>query len=45
MTVGALYLGREFLIPLAVAGLLTFVLNPIVRVRATAARAAAVVWS
>ena len=32
MTVGALYLGREFLIPLAVAGLLTFVLNPIVRV-------------
>ena len=32
MTVGALYLGREFLVPLAVAGLLTFVLNPIVRV-------------
>jgi predicted PurR-regulated permease PerM len=32
MTVGALRLGREFLIPLAVAGLLTFLLNPIVRV-------------
>jgi predicted PurR-regulated permease PerM len=32
MTVGALYLGRGFLVPLAVAGLLTFLLNPIVRV-------------
>jgi predicted PurR-regulated permease PerM len=32
MTVGALRLGREFLVPLAVAGLLTFILNPIVRV-------------
>lgn len=31
MTVGALYLGRDFLIPVAVASLLTFVLNPIVR--------------
>ena len=44
MTVGALYLGREFLIPLAVAGLLTFVLNPIVRVfERRLPRAAAVV--
>jgi predicted PurR-regulated permease PerM len=31
MTVGALYLGRGFLLPVVVAGLLTFVLNPIVR--------------
>jgi predicted PurR-regulated permease PerM len=31
MTVGALYLGRGFLLPVIVAGLLTFVLNPIVR--------------
>ncbi len=31
MTVGALYLGRVFLVPVAVASLLTFVLNPIVR--------------
>ena len=31
MTVGALYLGRTFLMPVAVAGLLTFVLSPIVR--------------
>jgi predicted PurR-regulated permease PerM len=30
-TVGALYLGRAFLMPVAVAGLLTFLLNPIVR--------------
>jgi predicted PurR-regulated permease PerM len=30
-TVGALYLGRAFLLPVAVAGLLTFLLNPIVR--------------
>jgi predicted PurR-regulated permease PerM len=29
--VGALYLGRKFLMPVAVAGLLTFLLNPIVR--------------
>jgi predicted PurR-regulated permease PerM len=29
--VGALYLGRGFLMPVAVAGLLTFLLNPIVR--------------
>jgi predicted PurR-regulated permease PerM len=29
--VGALYLGRGFLAPVAVAGLLTFLLNPIVR--------------
>jgi predicted PurR-regulated permease PerM len=29
--VGALYLGRAFLMPVAVAGLLTFLLNPIVR--------------
>ncbi len=44
MTVGALYLGREFLIPVAVAGLLTFVLNPIVRVfERRLPRAAAVV--
>ena len=44
MTVGALYLGREFLVPLAVAGLLTFVLNPIVRVfERRLPRAAAVV--
>jgi predicted PurR-regulated permease PerM len=32
MTVAGLYLGREFLMPVAVAGLLTFVLNPVVRV-------------
>ena len=32
MTVGALHLGRDFLMPVAVAGLLTFLLNPIVRV-------------
>jgi predicted PurR-regulated permease PerM len=32
MTAGALYLGRGFLVPVAVAGLLTFLLNPIVRV-------------
>jgi predicted PurR-regulated permease PerM len=32
MTVGALYFSREFLVPVAVAGLLTFVLSPIVRV-------------
>jgi predicted PurR-regulated permease PerM len=32
MTVGALHLGRPFLMPVAVAGLLTFLLNPIVRV-------------
>jgi predicted PurR-regulated permease PerM len=31
MTVGALYLGRGFLLPVVVAGLLTFVLNPMVR--------------
>jgi predicted PurR-regulated permease PerM len=31
MMVGALYLGRGFLLPAVVAGLLTFVLNPIVR--------------
>jgi predicted PurR-regulated permease PerM len=31
MTVGALYLGSGFLLPVVVAGLLTFVLNPIVR--------------
>jgi predicted PurR-regulated permease PerM len=31
MTVAALYLGREFLAPVAVAGLLTFVLSPMVR--------------
>ena len=31
MTVAALYLGRDFLIPLAVAGLLTFLLSPVVR--------------
>ncbi len=44
MTVGALYLGRGFLVPLAVAGLLTFVLNPIVRVfERRLPRAAAVV--
>jgi predicted PurR-regulated permease PerM len=30
-TVGALYLGRAFLMPVAVAGLLTFLLNPLVR--------------
>ena len=30
-TVAALRLGREFLVPVAVAGLLTFLLNPIVR--------------
>jgi predicted PurR-regulated permease PerM len=29
--VGALYLGRAFLMPVAVAGLLTFLLNPVVR--------------
>ncbi len=44
MTVTALYLGREFLIPLAVAGLVTFVLNPTVRVfERRLPRAAAVV--
>src|SRR6185436_10568053 len=44
MTVGALYLGREFLMPLAVAALLTFVLNPIVRLfERRLPRAAAVV--
>jgi predicted PurR-regulated permease PerM len=32
MVVGALHLGRDFLVPVAVAGLLTFVLSPIVRV-------------
>ncbi|HWC02979.1 MAG TPA: AI-2E family transporter [Methylomirabilota bacterium] len=31
MTVGALHLGRSFLMPVAVAGLLTFLLSPIVR--------------
>ena len=31
MTIGALYFSREFLVPVAVAGLLTFVLSPIVR--------------
>ena len=31
MTVAALYLGRQFLMPVAVAGLLTFLLNPVVR--------------
>jgi predicted PurR-regulated permease PerM len=31
MGVAALYLGRAFLLPVAVAGLLTFLLNPIVR--------------
>ena len=31
MTVGALYLGRGFLLPVAVAGLLTSLLNPFVR--------------
>jgi predicted PurR-regulated permease PerM len=31
MTVGALYLGRDFLIPVALAGLLTVLLSPIVR--------------
>jgi predicted PurR-regulated permease PerM len=44
MTVAALYLGREFLMPVAVAGLLTFMLNPIVRVfERRLPRAAAVV--
>jgi predicted PurR-regulated permease PerM len=31
MAVGALYLGRDFLMPVAVAGLLTFLLDPVVR--------------
>jgi hypothetical protein len=31
MAVGALHLGRDFLMPIAVAGLLTFLLSPIVR--------------
>ena len=31
MAVAALYLGRQFLMPVAVAGLLTFLLNPLVR--------------
>ena len=31
MTIAALYLGRQFLMPVAVAGLLTFLLNPLVR--------------
>jgi predicted PurR-regulated permease PerM len=31
VTVGALYLGRGFLLPVVVAGLLTFVMNPFVR--------------
>jgi predicted PurR-regulated permease PerM len=31
MTVGALYLGHAFFMPVGVAGLLTFLLNPIVR--------------
>src|SRR6185436_1847663 len=44
MTVGALYFSREFLVPVAVAGLLTFVLSPIVRFLERALpRAAAVV--
>ena len=42
--VGALYLGRAFLMPVAVAGLLTFLLNPIVRLfERRLPRAAAVV--
>jgi predicted PurR-regulated permease PerM len=32
LVVGALHLARDFLVPVAVAGLLTFVLSPIVRV-------------
>jgi predicted PurR-regulated permease PerM len=31
LAVGALYLGRSFLLPVAVAALLTFLLNPVVR--------------
>src|SRR5262245_39195036 len=31
MAVGVLYLGRDFLVPVALASLLTFLLNPIVR--------------